>query len=281
MSVETENAKEAIRLLRKEIPKHIPQVIGLYILSCRNPELGKVARASYFFMRHMDDLLDGDMDLEIDPLSYAYQIRNQIETGKYKGAPQIINLAQFSIETLNKKSRDGDNPRNEFLGAIDSIIFDYHRSRERKSLPRSELDQYYKKTFFPVINLLLIGLQSELRASDIPTFAYCQGRIYTIRDLRTDWGRGTINVPQEVLETAGLSTNSSYPDLIQNPRLQQWIQEELTQNKQELLKLQWRMQSNSHDLTYTICNLYIRSMLKFIDKSVEVPGFEPRSRTAN
>ena len=74
MGVERENAREALRLVRKETPQHVSLVLGLYALSCKERELGKVARTSYFFMRHMDDALDGDMHLGTDPLPYALEV---------------------------------------------------------------------------------------------------------------------------------------------------------------------------------------------------------------
>ena len=39
MGVERENAREALRLVRKETPQHVSLVLGLYALSCKEREL--------------------------------------------------------------------------------------------------------------------------------------------------------------------------------------------------------------------------------------------------
>ena len=77
MGVEWENAREALRLAKKDTPSHITLVLGLYARSCKERELGQVARASYFFMRQMDDILDGDMQIRGNPLALAQSIRQQ------------------------------------------------------------------------------------------------------------------------------------------------------------------------------------------------------------
>lgn len=131
-------------------------------------------------------MLDGDSQIADNPLDYALSLRSQIESGIYSDKPAIIGLARYAISALERKSRPGDNPRLEFLNVVDSIIFDYQRSRERRPLSSEELENYYKRSFFPVVNLMLIGLGSRFRASDIPELSFCQGRVYTVRDLEDD-----------------------------------------------------------------------------------------------
>ncbi len=266
MGVERENAREAFRLIRKEPPGQFGLVLGLYALSCKERELGKVARSSYFFMRHMDDLLDGDMKTGVNPLPYALEVRRQIETDDFPGTPSISTLADYSIRTLNSRSREGDNPRKDFLTEIDSIIFDHERSKERRVLAEVELDEYYWRTFSPVVNILLIGLKSQLRAKDIPALSISQGRLYTIRDLGTDWQRGIINIPQEVLNTAGLNRNSSIEQLRQNQLLQDWFRKQAAISKEELIPLQKQIKETGEGLTLAICNHLIRWMIDFSHK---------------
>ena len=69
MSVEYLVAKEAMKLLARDPSKYIRGVSGLYLLSSKGLELGRVARASYFFVRHVDDLLDGHSNSVEDPLA--------------------------------------------------------------------------------------------------------------------------------------------------------------------------------------------------------------------
>jgi len=118
------------------------------------------------------------------------------------------------------------------------MVFDYERSKERRTLTSQELGDYYWKTFSPVINILLIGLKSDLRAQDIPALAMTQGELYTIRDLPTDWKRGTINIPGEVLSSSGLTSNSSFVELANSRNLQDWFGDIAAKSKHELLVLQ-------------------------------------------
>src|SRR3989304_7156399 len=267
MGVEIENAKEAFRLARKETPKHVSLVLGVFALSCKKPELGKVARASYFFMRHMDDVLDGDSQVRSDPLSYALDVREQIETGDFYSEPSIATLAQYSIKTLSLRATSEDEPRKEFLRAMDSMIFDFERSRERRVLSEQELNSYYWETFSPVINILLIGLKSKFRAADIPALSVCQGRLYTIRDLLTDWQRGTINIPQTVLYNSGLASDSTLKELTESEKLQGWFSEEAKRSQGELLTLQEQLRNCGEDLTYYVCNRLIKWMLRFSENT--------------
>lgn len=268
MGVERENAKEAFRLLKKEPPKHFSLVAGLYVLSCKEKELGKVARSSYFFFRHMDDLLDGDMRSSGNPLSYAMSVRQQIEERSFTGNPSIVDLAEYSIRTLEKRGREGDDPRQDFLTSVGTIIFDYERSKERKVLSEEELQNYYWNTFSPVVNILLIGLKSKFRAGDIPALSMSQGRLYSIRDLDTDWMRGTINIPKEILENTGLSADSTLQELKQNQSLQTWFRSQAEISLRELLPLQKQIKDSGEGLTFTICNRLIKWMIDFSEKQL-------------
>lgn len=199
MRIETLAGKEALRLFRRNPRKYFRGVAAPYLISLKDCEVSRVGRAAYFFVRHVDDLLDGDLEISANPLDYALSLRAQIESGIYSDKPEIIGLAKYAISALERKSRSGDNPRQEFLNVMDSIIFDYQRSRERRFLSFEELENYYQRAFFPVVNLMLIGLGSRFRASDIPELSFCQGRVYTVRDLEDDWRGGLLMFQKKFL----------------------------------------------------------------------------------
>lgn len=263
MGVEWENAREALRLAKKDTPSHVTLVLGLYALSCKERELGQVARASYFFMRQMDDILDGDLQIRGNPLALAQSVRQQIESEDYNDKLGLAVLAKYSIDALRVRARSSDDPKGDFLQAVDSMIFDHERSKERKALTQQDLDDHYWKSFSPVVNLLLIGFRSKLRASDIPTLSIAQGRLYALRDIQTDWPRGTINVPQEVLSESRLSPSSSLDDLKSNPCLQEWFKEECRSSINELAALQEFLVQNGETLTNTVCGRITKWMIRF------------------
>lgn len=262
MNVEMVSALEAARLLTRNPIKYIRGVSGMYLLSIKGFELGQLARACFFFFRNIDDALDGDRKDIKNPLRYVLNCRKQISSGKYRENTQIINLAKFAIERLQKKSKKGDHPKQNFLDEIDIILFDHQRIKKRKILTTKEIKNYYKKTFFPVINLMLIGLNSKLRANNIPQLSFCQGRIYTVRDLDTDWARGVINIPKEVLKRAKLTTNSTVERVKSNPIIIGWFRKELLQCQKDLPILEAKLQSTNESLTTRMCMGLINPLYK-------------------
>ncbi len=253
MNIELLSGVEAIRLLWRDPVKYARGVTGMYLLTAKGVELGQIARASFFFFRNQDDCLDGDRTDIQDPISYVLACRYQIASGVYTGKPPIVDLAKFAIGGLSQRGKDGDNPKQNFLDEIDVMLFDYHRAKERKVLTRSELDKYYENTFFPVVNIMLIGINSRLRATDIPELSFCQGRIYSIRDLDTDWTRGTINIPSEVLEQAKLSTSSTIREIRSSSVVRSWFRQQLNQSQDELPNLETRLAKADEGLTSMLC----------------------------
>lgn len=236
VSVEGIIATEALRFVRKDRTK-LKLALGLYALSASDPSLGKLARASYYFMRHLDDVLDGEREIDRHPLEYVQGIKRQIvnrQSGKYD---RITALANFAIPLLEKKGDSNDHPRQEFTQAIDALIFDYHRRIERRSLTNGELSVYYHDVLDPGLNLMLIGFGSGLRAKDMNDFSPNLGRLYSVRDLDKDWTLGFINIPAEVLAQAELDSNSSLTEVKAHPTIGQWKQTEVADSSYNLNSL--------------------------------------------
>lgn len=251
--MEIVSALEAARLLTRNPIKYIRGVSGMYLLSIKGFELGQVARACFFFFRNIDDVLDGDRKDIKNPLSHILACRKQISSGKYSGRPQIVNLVKFATERLQRKAKLGDDPKQNFLDEIDVILFDHQRAKKREVLTSRKLKKYYQQTFFPVINLMLIGLNSKLRANDIPELSFCQGKVYTVRDLDTDWARGVINIPKEVLKKAKLTANSTVDKIKSSPTIIEWFRKELLQCQKDLSILEAKLKSTNESLTTRMC----------------------------
>lgn len=258
-------AKEAAILLKRNPSKYTRGIAGMYLLSARGIELGSTSRSSYYFVRHVDDVLDGDRQVSCDPLGYVQDLRSQVETGNFRNGMGIATLAKHAISNLERKKKPGDNPRLDFLRAIDGIIFDYERSRERKILTSSQLEDYYHLAFDPVIDLTLMILDSSLRSRDIPVMSYGQGRVYSVRDLRADWTKGVINIPRETLERAGLSAASDINDVESSIEVHWWFNTVLASTRPELIELQTRLKALSEGTTSFILGGLIGPMLRFIN----------------
>lgn len=271
MLAEVVVAKEAATLLRRNPAKYIRGVAGMYLMSFYGLELGNTFRSAYYFVRHIDDVLDGDRQITSGPLAYVQDLRLQVETGNFKNGLTIATLARNAVVNLEKRAKSGDNPRADFLDAIDAIIFDYLRSKDRRTLTGFELEQYYHSAFDPVVNLTLMIVNSSLRSKDIPAMSYGQGRIYSVRDLDQDWERGTINIPQEILTQAGLTTSSKIEEVKSSGQIQGWFIEVLSTTKPQLQALQEQLKASSEKTTIFVLGGLITPMLRFIDRFVENP----------
>lgn len=265
MGVEILAAREALGLLKRNPTMIRRHVIGTYLLSMKDCEVGSVARSSYLFLRHIDDVLDGDLEVKADPLEYVASLRSQVESGIYTGEPEVIRFVEHSLPILEKKTRPDDNPRRDFLNLIDAMVFDHRRLKERRILSSEQLEEYYKQTFSPLNNIMLIGLGSRFRACDIPEMSFCQGRVYSFRDLETDWHKGLINIPGEILNKTGLTNDSIFAEVTKSDIVRTYFQTGLSDSKPKLEKLQAELSESSEGLTFRTYNYLIKSMLRIIE----------------
>lgn len=259
-------AKEAIALLRRDHSKYARNVVGMYLLSTKGRELGSTFRSGYYFVRHIDDVLDGDRQVSCDPLGYVQDLRSQVETGHFNNGLGIATLAKHAVDNLERQKKPGDNPRLEFLRAIDGIIFDYERSKERRVLTAEQLEDYYFRAFDPVVNLTLMILNSSLRSRNIPAMSYGQGRVFSVRDLGDDWVRGTINIPEDILKESALSTSSTVDEVENSTRVREWFHSVLATTKPDLIKLQEQLKTLQEPTTNFVLGGKISPVIKFIDQ---------------
>ncbi|MDP3917694.1 MAG: hypothetical protein Q8Q30_00765 [Candidatus Woesebacteria bacterium] len=257
-------AREASNLIHRR-PSFVKLVVGLYALSLFDLENGRVMRASYLPVRFVDDLLDGDTKFKSNLLHYAEELKDNIIRNSLTKTG-VERQLKYAIDNLESRAKSGDNPRGDFVKSINSIIFDYHRAKERRVLTLSEVEDYYKTAFDPVINITLMATDSSIRSKDIPALSYGQGRVYSIRDIITDWQRGIINVPKEVLDECKLSSSSSSVEVGNNPIFKRWTNISLQETKPDLINTQKFLKELNEKQTFLVCNSLISPMIKFIDK---------------
>ncbi len=232
--------REAIRFTRKD-PTKVKLVAGLYALSFLGPEVGHAGRLSYFALRHLDDLLDGEHFRVQNPRIYALDIKKQIETDSFDHNDPIAQLVARAVPILELKGENVDNPRSEFSRVIDAMILDHDRRIERRALSEKELLRHHANSIDPGTNLLLIGMGSSLRTTDIPEFGTALGRAYSLRDIEKDWKLGIINVPQELLDIVGANPNTPLQELMSDEVVQGWMFDEATEVSQQLVRTQQRI----------------------------------------
>ncbi len=206
------NAKLILKetgLLALKSPKYwtiIYHVLKAYFGQSKQVE---VFLSSYLFSRHIDDVLDLDRKIDEDPEVYVREILEAME-GRGTG-PEIVKLYRFAIVHLTEMARESDNPQESFKRMIEKgMLLDYHRAKARQILTTPELNQYFKDSFEPVFDLLLMIAGSEQRAKDVPEAALASGMIYSVRDIRRDLEVGIINIPSEVLSSSSLHGSNQF-----------------------------------------------------------------------
>jgi phytoene/squalene synthetase len=224
--------EESIRLIKTDPEKHTGKVLGLWMMPLLIRGTG-IAKEAYFFMRHIDDVVDGDLLVE-NPLSYVEEIRKDVFNDNQNQRYPIEKLAFRSLKVLNQRKKNGDNPKQDFLDGIDVAIRDHKRAEKKEILTADELSSYYIKSFDPHFNIMLTAVGSNLRSRDVETFSYCQYFAYGVQDFETDWQRGLINIPKETLKLAGLTVENSSKEIRSNLIVKQWVDFESHRNRIDL-----------------------------------------------
>ncbi|OGH07947.1 MAG: hypothetical protein A2W22_06785 [Candidatus Levybacteria bacterium RBG_16_35_11] len=261
MQAEFSQAREVAAVLSQNPRKYINRLmigVQLYAVNC---EMGRASLAFYSTLKRIDDSLDGDrFDIE-NPLEYANDIAVQVLEGRL--STDNLKLAN-AFSFVERRIRDGDNPRKDFVSSVNAMIFDHQRSQERRVLTKDELQEYYSNSFTPVINILLIGINSNLRARDIPEFAMAQGRIYSIRDIVDDWTKGIINIPTEILSLANLSAQSDIEKVMLSETIASYFESELTKGKIEIARLEQKIEAQGEPVSSRVFKLLLKPMKKYI-----------------
>jgi hypothetical protein len=225
--------EESARLVKRDSGKYTKMVLGLWTMPLVIPGSEDI-KDPYFFMRHIDDVMDGDLKVNGDALTYVENIREDILNGSESKKYPIERLAFRSMKILNEKKREGDNPKKDFLDGIDGMIRDHKRGKEKGVLTIDGLRENYVKAFGPHHNISLTAVGSKLRSDNIKTFSYCQGYSYGIRDWSGDWEKGLINIPGEVLNQASLWVNSDIVEVKSSQIIKEWIGDESSKSRIDL-----------------------------------------------
>lgn len=263
IEIEILAAKEAFDFVKRR-PSAIKMFAGQYLLSLFGLERSRVLRTAYNPVRFVDDLLDGDAQGFAQPLPYVLDLNHRIATNSL-GNSRIERQLRYSLDVLESKAKQNDDPRGDFIKAIDTIVFDHERATERRVLSTEEIEKYYRNAFDPVINITLQAIDSDLRSRDIPVLSYGQGRVYSARDFKVDWERGIINVPGDVISSAGLTSGSPFGEVCGNQKIIDWFHQSLVATKPDLLDVQLLLRQSEEKQTQVVGNSLISPMLKFIE----------------
>ena len=96
MSVYTEYLclKEVGRVMMRNPKKYWPLIPAMYFGALKHPRTLALVRHGYAVARHVDDVLDGDLDVGKDPIAYARELKAKL--GKeHTGYPRILKVFDY------------------------------------------------------------------------------------------------------------------------------------------------------------------------------------------
>lgn len=260
---------ESTRLIDRSPEKYSKLVIGLWAMPLFIKGFG-IVKDSYFVMRHIDDVIDGDLKIRGDTMDYVNGIRKTILNDSNGEKSPIEKLALNSLKSLSRRKKEGDNPKQDFLDGIDWMVFDYNRILNKEVFKYNDLKENHIKSFSPYANILLTAIKSNLRADDIKTFLYCQALAYSIQDLSTDFGRGLINIPEEILSQSNLGVDADVSDIISSPIIKEWIGEESFVSRKELNVFLEEINLKKNEKTANfLLNLLSKRLKRVFDSNIQ------------
>ncbi len=218
---------------------------------------------AYHFFRMTDNITDKDSPL---PDGFA-NCRDLIEQLKSQVRGELVDkdsdLGFLLHRTMRKLRRvlPEDEMRAELIDFLDAMRVENEKIENDSILSEAELATLYKNSFAPAHAVALAAFRSKTKKGELAELAQLQGRIYAVRDLKTELAVGNINIPKETIEICGLTRAELIADpkkTIENPAIQNWIQSELENGARFIENLRAKNLDRKAKL-----------MVKFLTKSIE------------
>ncbi len=177
---------ELARFTRRH-PRYLLTGLAIWSYSLRRWRETRLLRAGFCLTQHIDDVLDGDRPVPVDPVAYA--------RGLLRGEPApLAPLAEHVVGELDRRGG-----RGMLTELVEVLIEDRRRMDERRTMSAAALAAHHRRTFRLSLDLTLLAAGSDLRAEDAPELVEALAWCSPVRDLEEDLAKGLINIPEEVL----------------------------------------------------------------------------------
>lgn len=166
----------------------------------------------------------GDHLLVAEPREFTERLCADVRRG---GTERLLDtrvgkMTNYVLTHLEKRQWSDEDAKQYFGDYLESLLFDDDRRQERRILKAEELDEHYSRTNNGQYNTCLVLAKAHFRADNLPDFNRQTGRLDAANDLYDDWKRDEINIPQEVLENAGVGADEDVVKVEPSPTITEW-----------------------------------------------------------
>ncbi len=201
------------------------------------PEQAALIRSSYFWLRHVDDIADGDK-----PLPTNYSSKQEYLKSKRKllatvfspdGSPIYGDKEDLLVLDYALRAKQlGIDLGQESLAILDTITFDEERSRTRRIPTKAELDDYFYKLDFACIAGALKVAGETWTSDSLADLSWAVRTMFNLRDFPKDFRDGITNISLEDIEAYGIDLKNcegkeTPHDLLQYEPIRKWYADEV------------------------------------------------------
>lgn len=212
---------------------------GMWAYGLVSSARGSIIRSGYFWLRHIDDVADGDK-----PLPSGYEDRQQFLQRKRSLAEQLFFHSEATVygdredillaDYYSTSRKLGISLGNESLAILDTIILDEERARNRRVLTQEELDEYFEKLDFACGEGALKVAGENCDSKDLSALSWAVRTMFNLRDFPRDLAQGIINISAEEMADYGVDLSqidgvANVEDVVIYEPIRRWYQDQVPQ----------------------------------------------------
>ncbi|MEN8193454.1 MAG: hypothetical protein ABFS12_11600 [Bacteroidota bacterium] len=228
--------KEFLCLLKRNI-RYISVVFPMYYFRKGAINNSRLLRATYCFVRYIDDILDGDRNIDQDPYEYTITLKEQIENDQFYFTDRISYLACFITTGFRALEGCKESATNNLISLINCILYDFERARKRITLNAEDINKHLFVSLENSVNIALRISEANISSKEVSELIQAMSSFYTVRDLHADISKNLINIPNEILSQAKheATEHTSLNDLFATETVKTWVKEEFKKGEENLL----------------------------------------------
>ncbi|MCA0428296.1 MAG: hypothetical protein LCH37_12755 [Bacteroidetes bacterium] len=268
--------KNAIKIMRAEWlvmqefylyslrhPRYFVIALYLYLPSLFYFRKLSLFRLGFCMLQYLDDLADGDRLSKLSPERILEDALDQLHTENFS-SNRFGRLADAFFYQANKAQLPLSELKDKFIGLIRLLQLDYRRRVSLSRMPEQELLHHLNQTFSQSIDLAMIILKSNIRASQTPQLVKAFGICSLIRDLEDDLSIGIINLP---LELIAHSEGGEFPfNQLKRSAIQTWLLQQFQDGKLAIDLCSVELNAVQKEQGIFVIRIFEKSMRRFFLK---------------